>query len=37
VKEFYEFAMWVTQSSPKNKDWVVKAIKLFIEEHLITL
>jgi len=37
VKDFYEFAMFVAQSSPKSKDWVVKSVKLFIEEHLIDL
>ena len=37
VKDFYEFAMFVAQSSPKNKDWVVKSINLFIKEHLVNL
>jgi len=37
VKAFYDFAMLVAQSSPKSKDWIVKSIKLFIDEHIVKL
>ena len=34
-QEFYNFAVWVAQSSPKFKDHVIGAIKQFIKSSLI--
>lgn len=34
-QEFYNFAVWVAQSSPKFKDHVIGAIKQFIKGSLV--
>ena len=36
-KELYDFAVWVTESNPKLKKSVIKAIEEFLEKNIVEL